>query len=294
MGNEFAGVDLSSYEPPAGGSQVSEPRGEDSGASQSQAPGAADSSNGAPSIVDLDKLERFRFGGRELTPKELERERLRYADYTRKMQEVSEARKYADNFHADLRAVIERPDLLVKMKEVYPAEYVALAEQVLGTLGQRGSSNTAESGNQNGNQQQGLPPELSQALAEIRDWKQQTHEQAVTSSLELIDSLHERMSKKYPFADPDVVDRRIELAIEKGMKVDKTNIAKVYEHAYKHRHEEQKSRYDALNKTKVEEQVKSGKAARDIGAGGSVPGMAPRKFNSFKEINQAALASIGK
>lgn len=291
MGNEnFAGVNLDealSSSP----SENSEPKGEEASSGVDPVSGQEAQRSQPSDIPDLDKLERFRFGGRELTRKELQDSFMMRSDYTRKTQEVAEARKYADNFDADMRSVLENPQLLGRLKEIYPAGYVQIAEQILSHRQQQPGQQSQPADKTMSN----LPPEIMQRLDKIDRWEKEMQERTTQATLEQIESLHERMGKKYPYADPDVVDRRVELAIDKGLKITPENLAKVWENAYKMHNEAHKSRLDALAKTKVEDQVKSGKQARDIGAGGGGPiSSTPKKYSNFADINKDVFSSFDR
>lgn len=299
MGEGFAGVDLNSALPDSGstGNEISEPRGEEStagvdpvsGQSQRNAGSQEARQSQATDLTDLDKLERFRFNGREISRKELNDSFMRHADYTRKTQEVAEARKYADNFDADMRTVMENPQLLEELKKVYPAGYVQIAEQILSHRQQQQPGQQPQPADQT---KFSLPPEIMAKIDKVDKWEREMQERSTQATLEQLDSLHERLGSKYPYADPDVVDRRIELAIDKGLKIDKDNLSRVYENAYKMHNDAYKSRVDAQAKKKVEDQVKAGKQARDVGAGSSPPGNAPKKYGKFSEINKDVFSAF--
>src|SRR3954464_16064772 len=93
----------------------------------SSAPGEAEAGAGeqpkTPEMVDLESLEKFRYAGREMTPKELQQAVMLQSDYTRKTQQLAEERKYYDNLSADLSAVAQNPQLAAKFKEVYPEKF---------------------------------------------------------------------------------------------------------------------------------------------------------------------------
>lgn len=285
--NGFAGVDLDSVAP----QQNSEAKAEETASPTSSQTEAAESQ--APDTVDLDKLERFRFSGQDFTRddfqkkwKEMESGNLRHSDYTKKSQEVSEARKYADNFDADLQAVIDNPQLIEQLKQIYPANYVAVAERVLNRVGDKNEvAGTAPAPK--------LPPEMEQALGEIREWKKGVQEQTIAATKSQLDSEHDRLGKKYPYADPDVVDVRVQHALDKGEKVTRENLGKILENAYKMHHEAVESRIKLQSKAKVEEQVKAGREARDVGAGGAIPSAPRKKYSKFNDITNDVLASFG-
>jgi hypothetical protein len=287
MGNEgFAGVDLSHIGAEATGHENSEARAEDVNGQEPVKQEASQSqSTGVP---ELDKLERFRFEGRDLTPKELKQAFLRQDDYTRKTQSLAETRKYVDNFAADAQAVLDKPELLAKFQELYPPEYHALMERYLKLGKQPDTQSTATE-----KPAINMPPEVEQMVQEIRQHQQEVREQKVQAATETINSLHTRLGEKFPYADADVVDRRIELAIEKGLKITHENLSKVYENAYKSHHEALKSRLDKLASRKVGDQVAAGRAARDVSGGGGLPAQAPKKHKNFASITQDALAAFG-
>ncbi len=288
MGNEgFAGVDLSQVGESTG-HEISEAKAEESTSPETGTQEAPQSQS--PGIPELDKLERFRFEGRDYTPKEFKAAQLRQEDYTRKTQQLAETRKYADNFTADMQAVLDKPELLTKFKEIYPGEYHALAERYLKTGKQPDVQATPAS--TPGSQIQ-LPDEVQQMVREIQEYKQQVQEQKVHAASESINSLHTQMGTKYPYADPDVVDRRIEIAIEKGLKITTANLAKVYENTYKAHHEALKSKLDKQASRKVGDQVAAGKAARDTSGSGGLPGSAPKKHKDFASINKQVMSAFG-
>jgi hypothetical protein len=66
-----------------------------------------------------------------LTPKDLKNSYLMREDYTRKTQEVAEARKYVDNFKYDLQSLVKQPSLMGQFEKVYPKEFVQLAKEIL-------------------------------------------------------------------------------------------------------------------------------------------------------------------
>lgn len=290
MGNEgFAGVDLSRVGSESTGNEISEAQAEESTSGVDPVSGQEAPQSQSTGIPELDKLERFRFEGRDLTPKELKAAFLRQEDYTRKTQSLAETRKYADNYAADLQAVYDKPELLAKFKEIYPPEYHALAERAL-KIGKQPETQSTDATEK---PQINLPPEVQQMVEEIRQHKQEVQEQKTQAALESINSLHERMGTKFPYADADVVDRRIEIAIEKGLKITNENLSKVYENTYKSHHEAVKSKLDKQAGRKVGDQVAAGKAARDVSGGGGLPGQAPKKHKNFSSIQSDVMAAFG-
>lgn len=233
-------------------------------------------------ILDLDKLERFRFNGREWNPKDLKNAYLMREDYTRKTQELSEARKYADNFEHDLAKVWEDRNLLSEMKKVYPASYVAIAEKLLSQGHPQPQSAPQQSTGQ-------MPDEIAQRLQPIEQkfaqWEKAQQEAETKKISSWLDNQFTSLSKKYPYANDLAVTALAETAYRNGEKITEATLEKLF----KSENEKLKSRYDEMYKSKVEEQLTAGKKATDIGAGGGVPGQAPKQIKSFKEAADAHL-----
>lgn len=272
MSAPFAGVNLDEVQVPSAppeDTQVSEPQGEEK---EAQSPSEAQ-------LVELDKLERFRFEGRDLTPKQLKDEILMRSDYTRKTQEVAEARKYADNFEADLERVLEEPQLMAEFRKIYPAAYVKAAERAIQNQSTAPKSDDTS-----------LPKEVREAVEWVKSHRgslesslQSLAEQRTQAAAETLEAHHTKLAEKYPYADPEAVDRRLQLVIEQGYKVTKDNLGKILENAYKIQHEKVAGMVKAYKSKKVEDQVTAGKQAKDSGPRGGVPGAAPRQWKSIHD-----------
>lgn len=298
MAEPFAGVDLNNYEGGSASTNDSAPEQVSEQRSDVQAT-APSTQTTAQQIADLDKLERVRLGGKELPAKELRDSYMRHSDYTKKTKELAENRKYADNFAADFMAIVRDPRLVTEFKKIYPSEYHSMVDSYLKEQG-LGQAQSVDGQSQG----QGGNDELSRLLAEklkpyeekfqrLDAWEQNVKEQETRAIGEQLDALHERFGAKYPFADPDLVDFRVQLAKEKGVEISKDNLAQVYEQVYKGLHEAQQSRLTAQQKAKVTEQVKAGRAAKDVGGGVGIPGAPPKKYSKIGDITKDALAAFG-
>jgi len=294
MSGEFAGVTIPDYGSSEAPQSSNQENVEAKVSGDNLAPDVreADKSQ-APGLTDLEKLERFRFNGRELTPKELKSQLMAHKDYTQKTMELKEARKFADNFHHDLRTLLSQPNRLADFKKIYPAEYVQAAEEILQMRGQS-TGQVPQQENQQQSNQDNLPPQMKQALEKIERWDSEIKEANTAAITQMLDTLHGSLAQKYPFADSDVVDLRVNAAIEKGLKVDKDSLPKILEKAYQQHDEAMKAKWAAQQKSKVEEQVKAGRKAQDTGRGGSMPGQPPRKYSKFAEIREEALRQFDK
>lgn len=242
----------------------------------------------AKELLDLDKLERFRFEGREWSPKDLKNAYLMREDYTRKTQELSKARQYVDNFEVDLQTVINDPSRIAEFRAVYPAQYVKLAEQVLSRLG---GERSAQQVNSNPNDE--LSKRFSQIenkLSKIDQWEEQQRQQEVRNIESWLDNQYAVLSKKYDKADPEVVTARAQVISDNGHKVDEKVLEKLFE---KH-HKEVSERWDKSYKETVKKQLEAGSKSKDIGAGGGTPGGAPRTARTIKEATKLALEDLSR
>lgn len=239
-------------------------------------------------LLDLDKLERFRFQGKEWSAKDLRNAYLMREDYTRKTQALSkereaitEAAKYRDNFDTDLQSVIANPKLLDQMRSVYPKEYVAVAEKILGRL-ERPQLTPKET-----------DPEFQQLKGELAEWRREREEQEVKNVETWLDTTYQKLSTKYPDANSELVTARAEAASKQGTQITEAVLDKLF----KQSHAETlglKSKWEKATKDKATKQIKTGAEGRDIGPGGGIPGSAPRGFKTIKEATSAFLQDIGK
>lgn len=228
-----------------------------------------------PEVTELDKLERFRFEGKDYTPSELKQHLLRQQDYTRKTQELarlrkefeteqsklSENQKYWSNLSADLEQLKADPRLITEFKKVYPKEFHSYASSILQSLGIQ--------------QKQEIPEELNERIAAIEQAEAVRNQEAMTAKLEAWSS---EMGAKYPMAEEALVWAYLDMAAGQGKKVTK----ELVETYYKAAHEKIEARAKEHFTKTVNEQTTASKKARTIGSGGGVPGQAPKKL-SFDE-----------
>lgn len=237
--------------------------------------------------LDLDKLERFRFGGRDYTPKELKGAILRHEDYTKKTTELSEARKYSENFTQDLQTVIDNPARFADFRAVYPKAYVEAAQKILDRVrGQGQPKDQANPGEQSADPR--VNREVSSLKEQFAEIQKRLEAQEVEKTQAWLDNQYSTLSKKYPHADSEVVTARAEAANAQGVEI----TDKVLDKLFKAHHAEVTARWEKVYKEKVNEQAKAGARARDIGTGGGTPGNAPRKLRTLKEAEAAMLADI--
>lgn len=243
-------------------------------------------------ILDLDKLDRFRFQGKEWTAKDLRNAYMMRQDYTRKTQEISETRKYVDNFPADLKSVIENPDLIHDLRAVYPAEFVEIAEKALAMRqGNPGSSQTTSAqGAQN------TPPELANVLkdlsslkSEMSAYKQEKYQAEIAKSEAWLDKTYASLTEKYPFTKrpgaTEIVTARAAYAREQGYEINEKVLESFFRDVNKMFKDEQVSR----TKAQISGQSNANLRGKDTGAGGGIPGSPAVRPKSMREAKEAAL-----
>lgn len=305
MAGNFAGVDREALETAANEAPSSAPetsnapegdKGVEIGNGKNDLEGAP-STQTPESILDLDKHERFRWQGRDWTREELQKAYMMQSDYTRKTAELSESRKYATNFDADLERVIENPELMSQLKAIYPPSYVKMAERVLSRMQEREQSGQSPVSQQT----QGQPTDyekvmrtiLDKELAPLKEWKEQVSQQQYEAEVRTIqaelDTKFDKLQAKYPEASQREVHTLIDAAIKRG----ETPDDKLFEKLFKESHTSFEKRYTERQKKQVEEQKKASAKARDIGVGGGTPGQAPVK-RDMKSAREALLAEASE
>jgi hypothetical protein len=237
-----------------------------------------------PTLTELDKLEKFRWQGREWTPKDLQKSTLMQADYTRRMQEFSETRKFSDNFAADLKTVIKDRGRLEEFSKIYPKEFVERAREILSEL-------------------PGAPTRQAEPKAEVPDafrtqfqamegkiahWEKAQEQAEVQQIQGWLDHQFARLEQKYPDAHSEIVNARAEVLAARGEKI----TAETLERLFKQNDGELKARTAERQKTKVTQQIKVGKEGKDVGTGGDIAGGQPKKFKTIKEATSAFLSDI--
>lgn len=236
-------------------------------------------------LIDLDKLDRFRWQGREWTRKELTDGTLMQADYSRKTADLKEARKYADNFDADLAKIVENPALFDEFKRIYPKSYIQAAQRVVDSLN-RGQTQKAPADGR-------ASLKDDPTIRELFEWKSQVEqsvkEARTQANLQWLDSQHEKLSPKYPLANGELVDKRLGdlLSSDKEMKVTEALMEDLYKKAANDADALYKSHY----KRQVDDQKKANAKGKDAGVGSGVS--AKEKTLTMKEARQALFDKVG-
>lgn len=253
-------------------------------------------------LTELDKLERFKFEGKEMTLDELRKSIMLDKDYRKKTHVLSEERKqfqsqqesakFDVNLQADLRAVLGNPSLLAEFKRIYPEKYHYLADNL-------------RLPEQKQDAQQSVDPRIDQRLRQIeaQHYEQQQRysqqqkeyqEAQVEAASATIDTIFGKMSQKYPLADEEVVIARAQALVDNGAKLidEKGNPDdSMWDKIWKSVNDQSQKRYEGHYKKQVDQQKLASSKGKDMAAGGGIPDQAPKKIK-FKDVADHAIAEL--
>ncbi len=233
-------------------------------------------------IMELEKLEKFKFEGREWTPKDLKSAYMMQQDYSRKTAEIAQERKFSENLEADLESVRKNPALAQQFKELYPPGYHKHLKFVLPET---------PSQTQTQSQRSDLPPEVLSQLKELTEFKTNFETKALEAE---VDSAFSKLTEKYPMADERVVTASANLALQKGVALrnaeGRVNVEEL-EKIFKSEHERTQKAFDAHYKKQFEQQKAASAKSRDVAGGGGVPGQAPEKL-TFEQATEKAIKEM--
>lgn len=247
---------------------------------QESAPSESASPESAPpseQIADLESMPKFRFGGREWTPKEFQGAYMMQADYTRKTQALAEERKYYDNLSADLAAVKKDPGLAAKFKEIYPTKYHAYLDYVSQAQPAPGQGSQSHSSN--------IDPSIMNRFQAL---EQDMNERKVAAINAELDARFKTLSEKYPYADEEAAIARAQAAHAKGIQLND----KVWDQIWKAVHEKNESLFKKSYSAQVNKQKSANQKGKDAAAGGGIPGQAPKQPRTIKEASKFALEEM--
>lgn len=258
--------------PEMGGDSAPESGTEFSGTNKS------DTTKAPQELMDIDKLEKFRFNGREWSAKDLKDAYLMREDYTRKTQELSETRKYQDNFATDLSTLRENPKLFSEFARIYPSEYVKLARKLLGS---NQTPQTPGATNQTPQHDERLD-RLTEIEDKLGNWEKAQHQAEVQKIQSWLDNQYTALSQKFPHANHEAVTARAEVLDRNGTEITQN----VLEKLFKQNDAEVKAVMDKMYKAKVTKQLEANAKTKDMGPGGGVPSQAPKSPKTFKEARR--------
>lgn len=240
-----------------------------------------------PDLIDLDSAAKFKFEGREWTPKDFRQAYMLHADYTRKTQEVAKERSYYDNLSADLDKVKSDPSLVAEFRRVYPEKFHAYLNYVV----QEAKKEEAVQGQ--------VDPKLQKYEERLNRIESEYREREVAAIEAELDSKFKVLSGKYSFADEETVLARASALLDKlreeASPNDRAKLTLKDDHwdrIWKSVHERNQKRADQYYAEKIGKQKKANMDGRDTGSGGATPGQAPRQPRRIKDATQFALDEI--
>lgn len=234
-------------------------------------------------MIELDKLEKFNYEGKEWTPKDLKNAMLRQEDYTRKTQSLAEERRFVDNLSVDLEKVARDPTLVDQFRSVYPEKYHHLIDALMSG---RKPEQQAGQQEQVDKSRQSMDPEV---LARIDRMEKQVIGYESEKIQAELDKTFDTMKAKYPDANETVVLAMARTAHEQGVKLDQPT----WERFFKSEHDRMTQAYQSYYKKTVESQKATNLKGRDASSGGAIPGQAPKKM-SFDEATKMAIQDLGR
>lgn len=228
-----------------------------------------------PSLVELDSLEKFRFQGRELTPKDLMSSVMMQSDYTRKTQEIAQERKYYENLQADLDYVKQNPQMIDQFKQLYPEKFHRFLGYVVTDQSKL-------------NNQVNLPPDIMKRLDKIDLLEKEYTDSKVKAIEAELDAKFKVYSEKYPMADEEAVIARAQSLLDKGEKL----TDKAWDTLWKTVNDKNQKLADKYYSTKVNQQKQVSQKSKDVSLGGGIPGQAPKMPRTIKEASEMALREL--
>lgn len=251
--------------------------------------------NALQQLVDLDKVEKFRWNGREYTRDALKKEIMLHKDYTQKTQKLSEEKKfieerkkYDENLYHDLEKVKANPALVEEFKKIYPEFYHKLVD-FLQTGETIKKDNPAAIDETKVEQKDLQDPRVD----EVYNWV--TEQKLKTAEVE-VNALFDKMSTKYPEASEREVIGQVQhlLALHRQSPRDyKKPDDKTIEDLFKTSQEDFVKRADARHSKRFNDQKAANAKGSGPGAGGGVPGAAPKVARNIKEATALALQDPG-
>lgn len=228
-------------------------------------------------IVDLDSVDKFKFAGKEWTPKDFQGAYMMQSDYTKKTQALAEERKYFDNLTADLESVKSNPSLIEKFKSVYPEKFHKFLGYVQGASQPQAQKQTE-------NAQSQIDPAFKERFERLES---EIHERKVQAIEAELDAKFKGLSEKYPMADEEAVLARAQALIDRGEKLND----KIWDGLWKSVNERNQKLAEQFYAKKIKEQKTTNQKGKDIASGGGTPGQAPKVARSIKEATQMLMDS---
>lgn len=236
-------------------------------------------------ILDLGGVEQFKFNDKTLTPSDLEKVFSEHEEYSKTLHDYNRDAQYFVNLDVDLDRVKANPALADKFKSVYPERFHKFVDYVVagGSVAKATSAAKPESKNT-----PELPPEIMEKLKDVDDIKSQLHQERVRAHQVEISQHLDKAVQKYPLADRDVILAKAQNILEQRGTLD----GQTFEKLAKQVHESLEKTYQSYQKSKIEPQLKAGNRAKESGIGGASGPQAAKKYSSFEEATEAAIAAL--
>lgn len=274
----------------SGGQGQASPQQGNSGAPSTQSNAHAEAQAKAEAILNLDGASKFKFGGKEWTPEQLQKSMMLHSDYTKKTQAVAQTAKYYDNLDADLDFIRTSPnkqEAVQMFMQTYPKAFHKYLSMSGAQIQQE-----AENRQMQGQSQAQLPPELMRDLQMVKNYVTQTETKAIEAQL---DNTFAALAKKYPDGDEDVVLARASALLDAKREEDPgfQLTTAHWDKLWKASHEKFLQKNQARQKTVVQNQRNANSMAKGPASGGGVPGQAPARMN-LKQATEFAVQHFKK
>lgn len=261
-------------------------------------------------IADLEKLDKVRYNGKVITGKELAKELkdggLRQSDYTNKSKQLAaerkvfaEERKFYEALGADLKQLRDNPDRIDEFKAIYPAkfhQYLDLVESKA-LAKQEAVQNKPDQA-----QEQKTSLEQDPRFQEMyKHYQDQRFETAKTQVYSVFDRLAAKHFSDLPKPTALKFDRLIAADVQaerdawmkdnpgETWKLDESRIEKIFQE-YKKDFESSATDWNAK---RFNAQKAASEKSKGPGAGGGIPGGAPKVARTIQEATELALADPG-
>lgn len=253
-------------------------------------------------IADIEKLDKIRYNGKvysgadfaKLFTKRSEHG-MRLQNYNEKLGEIAKEREFMNALKADLPQLRKHPELIDEFKRVYPAKYHDWLDVVEAkAIAQRQAVEPESQDKPVIEQQQNnwkQDPELKEMFETFQ-------EQRVETARVQVNSIFDKLATKYPDADDSWVaakvqaERAQQLQENPGQKLAGLD-EKVVEKYFKEAQASFEKKAEAFAARRFNAQKAASEKSKGPGAGGGIPGGAPKVARTIKEATELALADPG-
>lgn len=234
-----------------------------------------------PQVLDLDSVPKFRYGGREWTPKDFQGAYMMHADYTRKSQQLAEERNFYANLRPDLAKVRANPTLRSEFLKTYPQSFHHWLDDV--RTEQRGTPSAQAQVQQQSQENPEYLKRLEQVENQFKEQRQAALDQEINATFS-------RLSQKYPQVKEKWVIASANEFIEKNKHDPNFKLTdSQWEEIWKSEQKELETASKAFHSKQFKEQQNANLKGKDAGRGGGIPGQAPKVARTIKEASAMML-----